>query len=526
MDAGVAQHRTQPEVAEEAPSPPGDVARPPGEVAALTRADVAALRHPTEPSRFALALVGMALPVAAAVFFYMLVGQATELLIIVVGIGAFLLAVWVGVQFWRIRLLADAVLVTERTLPEINAVLDSVRRRLGYRRRVDVFVVDRVSKVLSPSSAPIALTTFFGIHVLVVEGDTIGRLDSEQDRRRLGFALATHIGALRARYTQWWSPLMTAFQRTGLTVCVWPLLWPYYRAAVYSGDRFAYACCSEPDVSLEVVHRTLVGKEVATRLQPDGLTDQALRVRRHPLLRLAQLLRPTPHATNRYLELTSFIRDRSPQEYALRRAALGATPEAEKLFDRFAKRRQHRWPLVVGVAVSVVAIIAGAVLGTALKDVATRPTQAAFVDTSTAVGDDAQTLRLLSVVSTAVRPTCVAGGRPAGSGVATLACRASGGGPEQLVLVAFATREAMQDAFDGETAALGEGRCSRGGPAKGLWTRSGTSQGPLACYTVADGTPAVLWGYDEESVLVLAASTTMDGAELYTWWKRQRDLVL
>src|SRR5688500_11459507 len=76
---------------------------------------MADLRHPTEPSRFALALVAMAVPIAFALMIMISVGQALELFGIFVAIIVALLLIWVFLQVWRIRLLGDAVLVSAQT---------------------------------------------------------------------------------------------------------------------------------------------------------------------------------------------------------------------------------------------------------------------------------------------------------------------------------------------------------------------------------------------------------------------------
>jgi uncharacterized membrane protein YqjE len=215
------------------------------------------LRHPTEPARFALALVALAVAVGVAVFVLISLRQITILLAFFALIIFMVLVIWVAIQVIRIRLLGDAVLVSSQTLPEVQEVVDTVRDRLGYSRRVDLFVVDKISNVLSADAAPITLTTFFGVHVLVAEGEALGDLGSPAERQRLLFTLATYVGALKARYAQWWSPLFTAFSMTGLTVFVFPFVLPYYRATVYSGDRIAHACCGDLEVSLHAVYRAL-----------------------------------------------------------------------------------------------------------------------------------------------------------------------------------------------------------------------------------------------------------------------------
>jgi hypothetical protein len=141
----------------------------------------------------------MALAIAVALFVMVSLGRATLLIAAIVVILAALLLIWVLLQILRIRLLGDAVLVSPQTLPEVQQVVDVVRARLSYTRRVDLFVVDKVSRVLSSDAAPITLTSFFGVHVLVAEGDALGDLSDDRERSQLLFTLATYVGALKAR---------------------------------------------------------------------------------------------------------------------------------------------------------------------------------------------------------------------------------------------------------------------------------------------------------------------------------------
>ena len=93
--------------------------------------DMTLLRHPTEPSRFALALVSLGVVIAVAVFVLVSLAAITTLLLFLFFIIGMLLLIWVGVQIWRIRLLGDAVMVYPQALPEIQQVLDTVRTRRG-----------------------------------------------------------------------------------------------------------------------------------------------------------------------------------------------------------------------------------------------------------------------------------------------------------------------------------------------------------------------------------------------------------
>jgi len=521
--------------------PAGNGARSGGSVhGPLGDLDVASLRHPTEPSRFALALVALALPVGIALFVLVSLGQTATLIGIFAAVVVVVLLIWVVVQILRIRLLGDAVLVTAQTLPEVQEVVDVVRARLAYDRRVDLFVVDKISRVLSGDAAPITLTSFFGVHVLVAEGDALGDLADARERQQLLFTLATYVGALKARYAAWWSPLFSAFQMTGLTSFVLPFIYPYYRATVFSGDRIAYACCGDLGVSLQSVYRALVGKEVAKHLRAEGLTGQALVARRRALLRFAQLLRPTPHATNRYLNLLAFVQRCSPQEFAEHRPPL-AGAEAEPVLATLGGRRAHPGVVPVAVGLAVAVLGAGLTLGLGARDsTIARGIATAFGAATDSGGDGAgggstttttpsptaspttptnpSAVMLLGLVPDDQRAGCTTvAADPAAGELASLSCSLPAGGPQQLVLSAYESPDAMSAAFDNLVGGLPAGDCSAGG-VRTTWTYQGSTQGPMACYQSTAGYTSILWGSDAKAVLVLAQDSTLSPPLLLQWW--------
>ena len=537
---------------------PGTVSWPPTSVP-LSEQEITALRHPSEPSRFALAVLALALPTALALFVLASLGRATLLLVVAVSVLAGLLFVWVVLQVWRIRLLADAVLVSAQTLPELQELVDIVRGRLGYRRRLDVFVVDKVSRVLAGDAAPITLTSYFGMHVIVVEGEAVGDLSDDSERKRLLFTLATYVGALKVRYGQWWSPLLLAYQMSGLTTLVLPFVMPYYRATVYSGDRIAYGCWGELDVSLQAVYRSLVGREVAAHLRPEGLTGQALAARRRVLLRFAQLLRPTPHATNRYLELLAFVRASTPQIWAAHQRVLGtAGMRAERVLGALSQRRPLRQAPALAACLAVGLLVTGLAGGLELRDspfaVAVAEMWQSANDSSTGPvandgstgpvttddatptptptptasptptysGDSAALAHLLRLVPAADRDFC-APADPAGSGgaLAVLVCRLTAAGtPNSLTLYAWASRPQMRAQFNQLGGSLPDGSCVGESGHQSTWTLDGVTKGPLACYTSQDQQTTMTWASRSTWVLAVAQDPSWSPDQMYQWWQK------
>ena len=82
-----------------------------------SRLNIDALRHPSEPSRLALAIIAASAVVALAVFFVTAIGGAGDLYGYVAALLVLLFMIWLMLQLWRVRLLADSVKVTAERFP-------------------------------------------------------------------------------------------------------------------------------------------------------------------------------------------------------------------------------------------------------------------------------------------------------------------------------------------------------------------------------------------------------------------------
>jgi hypothetical protein len=245
---------------------------------------------------------------------------------------------------------------------------------------------------------------------------------------------------------------------TGLTVFVLPFVYPYYRATVYSGDRIAYACCGDLDVSLHAVYRALVGKEIAPHLRADGLTGQALLARHRKLLRFAQLLRPTPHATNRYLNLLAFVRSHTPDAFEAHRPILGtAGQQAEPVLAGLSRRQDHRNAPAIGIGLAVLLLLGGLLTGVTVRNspiarglvdayrgtsqqpsptedtgtASVSPTESSPPPTET-TSPSSYAAELLALVPTSIQATCTDTSASATGTLAALTCNPTGDAPESL----------------------------------------------------------------------------------------------
>jgi hypothetical protein len=291
---------------------------PPDEPTTIDRSrlDVRSLLHPFERSRLTLALCAIAIVFGVAAMVVARAGGGGALLGIVPGLAILGTSVWWLLQVHRAHLLGQAVHVTEHSLPELQKVVDEVRQRLDYRRRVDVYVT---AKAASPS----AMVTYLGTRILLLEGSLIADLQEEDRQPQLTFLVASYFGALKAKHERLY-PVEIALTAFSSLKFLNLFLYPYFRAVTYSGDQIGHACSGDIRQTVAMMNRLLVGKELTPSLATKGVLDQAATVRHRVLPRLAQLFSGVPHLTNRYLNMLFFIQKTDPSAVDAFRAELDA----------------------------------------------------------------------------------------------------------------------------------------------------------------------------------------------------------
>jgi hypothetical protein len=514
------------------------------DVPAASPMDLRALRHPTEPLRLALAVVSLMSGAAVVVAAAAVIGPSQVLVVL----GSVVLtfgSLWVGLQLYRVKILGDAVRVSAETFPDFQSAIEEVRDRLGYHQRVDVFVVPK----LSP---PVQVTSYFGIRVLEVEGAAVADITAHANRSQLIYLLGTYFGALKAKHTRS-APVAVLVGQLGLQRFLAPLLCPWLRATVYTGDRIAYACCRDLDVSLDATYRVLVGRELSPQLHAEGLIEQADHVRRSRILRLTQLFRPQPHATNRFLHLLHYASTADPDAVNRLRSAL--PPDASATLDAALVRagRDNRRRAGVVVTACAVALVAGLMtygvaaagdVGVPESDPASsglvtpepgpvpepeptsvpepqpapvpeperQPIPPSVVDVllarvGSAMGDSCQELADVDELVDELVPGLLAAAE----------CRpGSGDQPESLHVYAYQDAETLSDALRWHVGDIAEGPCLDGG--LDTWSLAGETKGHLACYTT-DTLSVVVWDYTDQGMLAVAADPVADAAWLFDWWE-------
>jgi hypothetical protein len=493
--------------------------------------DIRRLRHPSEPSRFALAasasilLVGLGLLVA-----FRLAG-----ILDLAGEGAILLAalgsVWWGIQVYRAKLLGRAARVTPQSFPVLSAAADEVKHHLGYAQPVDIFI-------LAQADDPVRLTSFFGTHVLLMDGDLVAELVKPENRPQLDFILATYLGKLKIKALAW-EPAHIAINALNLPRVLNFLIAPWERATVYTGDQVAAVCCGSLDESIIALNRLLVGKDLARSVGMSGLMNQAASVRRSWLSRLQQLYARHPHLTNRYLNLLSFADQSAPAEARAFRERLDPATDA-RVRDVSARltRLRERGPRRGLVAVSITASIA--LVGLAAYAIFSPISQKALtaftgdppgsrpmvVDPPTPSPSPATPSDPVAALESHVPPafasTCRAvTPQTAITGLtAAITCTpAEAGGPATVQYYQFADAADMNAAFENASDGLPEdGTCDQGGQRGAYHFTTGPGPGLWACSYNSSDQGQMIWTSTPLNILAMATDPVATPQQLNNWF--------
>ncbi|SEB98272.1 hypothetical protein SAMN05216532_0097 [Streptomyces sp. 2231.1] len=94
-----------------------------------------------------------------------------------------------------------------------------------------------------------------------------------------------------------------------------PWILPYQRSAEYTRDQIGYLCAADLGASLGVISRLTVGKELAGKVSPAGVFEQACRVARSPMSRYSEACQAGPHMVNRYANLITYTAAMNPAEF-------------------------------------------------------------------------------------------------------------------------------------------------------------------------------------------------------------------
>lgn len=166
------------------------------DAAMVRQVDFRSALHPYEGSRLIIALSASFVVLSGGLMFTLAtIGVLGAVLAIGFPLVVIIGTIWLGLQVQRARLLGNAIRVEPDSLPDVYAALTTVRQQLAYDRRVDVYVAAEVKDKATWLS-------FLGNRVILLEGDFVAGLLSNDGQAGLRFIIGSFLGALKARHAR------------------------------------------------------------------------------------------------------------------------------------------------------------------------------------------------------------------------------------------------------------------------------------------------------------------------------------
>jgi len=268
---------------------------------ASEKLNVQSLLHPDERSSFVLAMVfcGPTLIVASII-------TLASFGVILIYVGLVVTAAWFSLRIARAHFIGHNVKVSDINFPEIYQMLQSIKQRLDFYEKVDIYIIEE-------GSVDARFARFFRTKFIVLHSGMAENLHTKEGRKQLEFVIARFVGDLKAKRVRL-DLFRILFNGMRKLIVFNLFLLPYERAVVYSGDQIGLAVCQDLPNTLRALNRMMVGNRLFGDVNPSAVLSQAQEVS-GPFGYIAQLLSAHPHMVNRYLNLLAFARSRYPSLY-------------------------------------------------------------------------------------------------------------------------------------------------------------------------------------------------------------------
>lgn len=266
----------------------------------ITSEELKELLHPTEDSRFDLALL-VTFPVVSIGLLIILSTVAFVLLYVVMIVAV----IWVGLQITKASLTANAVKVSKTSFPEIHRTLEEVRHTLGYDKPVDVYVVNE-------GTVNAFLARFFRTKYIVLNSELVEDMIQQHSLLQMKWVLARFVGALKVKHDKLvvFRVIIEGIEKLQIFNV---FLLPYERAIQYSGDQIGLAVCGDLDQSMIAFQKFMVGNTLSKHVNLEGVLEQERQMGH--FAKFAQLFSTHPHVVSRYVNLLRFAKHRYPDTY-------------------------------------------------------------------------------------------------------------------------------------------------------------------------------------------------------------------
>ncbi|WP_118134003.1 M48 family metallopeptidase [Oceanicella sp. SM1341] len=274
----------------------------------ISKADLKALRHPSENGRFLLTLFVL---IPVAVLTAALVIGTMGVVLLIVPVTLFFL--WFSLRLYTAWHINNSVQVTERAFPEAHAAIREAQELFGYHGRVEAFVIQEGSYNAS-------LLPLLSHKVLILNAELMKPGNSD---RELRFIVGRFVGSLASRHYRfaWFEAFLNGVEKL---VVLNLLLTPYERAVKLSGDQMGlYMIDGDLRSGVTAMMKMILGSDVVDRADVGSFLAQEAKGGGF-FGWLVRAMSDFPHHTTRVANLIRFAEARYPQEAERFRAAAPA----------------------------------------------------------------------------------------------------------------------------------------------------------------------------------------------------------
>lgn len=266
---------------------------------ALSRSELARLRHPSEQTNFIISLVvivPMTLLIVAITFATF--GLFVLYLLLIFGIF------WLVMKVMIASYLGNLVKISSQNFPEIRDMIRDSKEYFGYDGYVTAYIIPE-------SQYNAYIVPLLRKNVILIDAEVIS---SAKDTGEVRWIIGRFIGALASKHYRflWLEAVLNSAEKFQVLNL---LLYPYERSVQLSGDQLGLVMIDgDLNVATRTMCRIMAGGKVGGHISVEGVLEQHLEMRGSFFGWIAKCLSPFPHNTQRMANLVRFAREFYPDE--------------------------------------------------------------------------------------------------------------------------------------------------------------------------------------------------------------------
>lgn len=254
--------------------------------------DISSARHPSENSRFALALI-ICVPIA-------LLGLVLTLLsygIVILYILFLTFLVWFSLSIAKAHLIANSARVSEKNFPDVYKNYLTTKQLLNYQKEIPIYIIEE-------GSVNAILSKFFGTKFIILHSELVRSMRGEENAQ-MKWIIGRFIGAIQMKHLR--LTILKLIIDSIEKIKVFNLfILPYERATQYSGDNAGLLVCGDIEQAFQAFNKMMVGNDLSSDLKLEEILDQCMETQRSFFAFLARIASTHPHTVQRYANLLAF----------------------------------------------------------------------------------------------------------------------------------------------------------------------------------------------------------------------------